>query len=53
MKEEFNKHMENLRKKSNRNSKNEKFLISNKKISRKPLQQTRTSGRQNLKAQTK
>jgi hypothetical protein len=44
--------MENLRnKESNRNPGNKKFLKSNKKYSRKLLQQTRTSGRQNLRAQ--
>jgi hypothetical protein len=43
--------MENLRKKSNRNPGNKKSLFSNKKHSGGPLQQTRTSGRQNLRAQ--
>jgi hypothetical protein len=40
MKEKLNKDMENLRKKE-----------SNKKHSGRPLKQTRTSGRQNLRAQ--
>jgi hypothetical protein len=40
--------MENLRKKSNRNPGNKKFLKSNKKYREQPLQQTRTSRRQNL-----
>jgi hypothetical protein len=47
MKEELNKGMEKPQKKEqNRNPGNKKFLKSNKKFSGKPLQQTRTSGRQ-------
>jgi hypothetical protein len=41
------------KKESNRNPGNKKFLKSNKKYSRKPLQQTGTSGRQNFRAQKK
>jgi hypothetical protein len=43
--------MENLRKKeSNRSPGNKNFFKSNKKYSWNPLQQTRTSGRQNFGA---
>jgi hypothetical protein len=50
MKEKFNKDMENLRKReSNRNPGNKKVFKSNKKYGGKVLQQTRTSGRQNLR----
>jgi predicted nucleic acid-binding Zn-ribbon protein len=50
MKEEFSNYMENLRKKeSNRHHGNKKFLTSNKKYRGKPLQQTRTSRRHNLR----
>jgi hypothetical protein len=43
--------MENLRKKeSKRNPGNKKCLCSNNKHNGRPLQQTRISGRQNLKA---
>jgi hypothetical protein len=49
MKEEYNKDVESFRKKElNRNPENKKFLKSNKVYRGKPLQQTRTSGRQNL-----
>jgi hypothetical protein len=41
--------MESLRKKSNRNPGNKKFLKSTKKYSGKPLKQTGTSGRQNFR----
>jgi hypothetical protein len=51
MKEEFNKDMENLRKKNQTEILEIKFLKSNKKCREKPLQQNRTSGRQNLRAQ--
>jgi hypothetical protein len=52
IKEELNKDMESLKKKSsNRNSGSKKFLLSNRKHSGRPFQQTRTSGRQNLRVQ--
>jgi hypothetical protein len=49
MKEELNKDMENLRR--NRNPGHKKSLESNNKHSGRSLQQIRTSGRQNLRAQ--
>jgi hypothetical protein len=50
MKEEFNKDMENLRKKRIKKKPwKQKFLKSNKKHRRKPLQQTVTTRRQNLR----
>jgi hypothetical protein len=39
------------KKQSSKNPGNEKSLYSNKTHSRRPLQQTRTSGRQNLRIQ--
>jgi flagellar biosynthesis GTPase FlhF len=51
IKEELSKDMENLRKKeTNRTPGSKKSLYSNKKHSGRPLQQTRTIGRQNLRA---
>jgi hypothetical protein len=49
MKEEFNKDIANLRKQLNRNPENKNFLKSNKIYRGKPLQQTRTGRRQNLR----
>jgi hypothetical protein len=50
MKEEFNKDKENLRKRNQANPGNKNFLKSNKKYRGKPLLQTRTSGRENIRA---
>jgi hypothetical protein len=54
IKEELNKDMENLRKKNQKEILEIKSPFSQtKKYSGRPLQQTRTSGRQNLRAQRK
>jgi hypothetical protein len=51
IKEELNKDMENLRKKNQtRNPGNKKPLLSNRKHRGRSLQQTRTNGRQTLRA---
>jgi hypothetical protein len=49
IKKELNKDMENLRKKES--NRNKKSLYSNKKLSRRPLKQTRMGGRQTIRAQ--
>jgi hypothetical protein len=51
IKEELNKDGKPQKKESNRNPENKKSLQSNKKHSGRPLQQTRTSGKQSLRVQ--